>query len=298
LSLNAESTTDQTTVGAYYSEKRPRTTPAGNIRYVAIFRLPAAVCAAIGGLPTEKTPPLSAAVHRQRETVSNKAKDGVRHGDLNAKDGHLTLHRRDCAYTKDLQELHSIATTSTGKTINGLLGWGRRGVWARGIAARDHQGITTTWQYHGDRDRDDRPPTDDFRRQQTAYRFAQDYRFNRRCWHIQLVSTGDKAGGDVGPRPVKRGAGPVVWPREADLVRTGPENDRSKQGAGNAAVFYNDVKDAALVLFVLSTIRRPGPLRAAAGNAGNAKVKGGKEIESGNTDLASCSTRHIRGVIL
>ncbi|HWS67523.1 MAG TPA: TonB-dependent receptor [Steroidobacteraceae bacterium] len=272
LRLNAEITKQiNSTVGAYYSDEKTTYYTLQDIRYVAIG-VPAAVCAAIGGLPTE-TCPLFPLQFIGNDPVRTKSKAVFGTVIWNATDA-LTF-TGGLRYTKDYKSYTFYRYNLDGKTINGFLD-GVGAAYGPGYSGPDtkdynHNGNTTeiVTALTG--------RTAIFEGSKTDYRFSADYRFNPSVLAYFNVSTGYKAGG-VGPRPFNAAQARSFGPEKLTSYELGLKTDLFERKVRvNAAVFYNDFKDAQLVLLSCPQFGGPGPC-ALPQNAGNAKVKGA-EIE-------------------
>jgi iron complex outermembrane receptor protein len=252
LRLNAEITKQlNSTLGLYYSDEKTTYYTLQDIRYVAIGA-PAFVCAAVlHGLPTE-TCPIFPLQFIGNDPVRTKSKAVFGTMIWNATDA-LTF-TGGLRYTKDFKNYTFYRYNLDGKTINGFLD---------PVGAAGGAGLTG------------RSAT--FEGSKTDYRFSADYRFNPSVLAYFNVSTGYKAGG-VGPRPFNAAQARSFGPEKLISYELGLKTDLfDRKVRVNAAVFYNDFKDAQLTLLSCPQFGGPGPC-ALPQNAGNAKVKGA-EIE-------------------
>jgi iron complex outermembrane receptor protein len=107
----------------------------------------------------------------------------------------------------------------------------------------------------------------------TDYHFSADYRFNPSVLAYASVGTGYKAGG-VGPRPFNPAQAIGFGPEKLTSYELGLKTDLfDRHVRFNTAIFYNDFKDAQLVLLSCPQFGGPGPC-ALPQNAGDASVKG------------------------
>jgi len=246
LRLNAEITKQiNSTLGAYYSDEKTTYYTLQDIRYVALG-LPAPVCAAIGGLPTE-TCPIFPLQFIGNDPVRTKSKAVFGTVIWNATDA-LTF-TGGLRYTKDYKSYTFYRYDLNGKTINAFL---------------DPMHTLTGH-------------TAIFEGSKTDYRFSADYRFNPSVLAYVTVATGYKAGG-VGPRPFNVEQARSFGPEKLTSYELGLKTDLfDRRVRVNGDVFYNDFKDAQLTLLSCPQFGGPGPC-ALPQNAGNAKVWGA-EIE-------------------
>jgi iron complex outermembrane receptor protein len=229
------------TVGGYYSDEKTTYYTLQDIRYVAIGA-PAFVCQAIGGLPTPTCPifPLQFIGNDPVKTTSKAAF------------GTLTWNATDALavtgglrYTKDYKGYTYYRYNLDGVTINQFV---------------DRGGALTgsTHVFEGSR---------------TDYHVSADYRFNPQVMAYASIGTGYKAGG-VGPRPFNAAQARGFGPEKLTSYEVGLKTDLlNRHLRFNTAVFYNDFKDAQLVLLSCPQFGGPGPC-ALPQNAGNAKLKG------------------------
>src|SRR5437016_2357987 len=112
-----------------------------------------------------------------------------------------------------------------------------------------------------------------FEGSRTDYHGSADYRFNPQVMAYASIGTGYKAGG-VGPRPFNASQARAFGPEKLTSYELGLKTDLlNRQVRFNTAIFYNDFKDAQIVLLSCPQFGGPGPC-ALPQNAGNAKVKG------------------------
>jgi iron complex outermembrane receptor protein len=241
------------TVGGYYSDEKTTYYTLQDIRYVAIGA-PAFVCQMIlGGLPTPTCPifPLQFIGNDPVKTTSKAAF------------GTLTWNATDALaftgglrYTKDYKGYTYYRYNLDGATINQFV---------------DRGGALTgsTHVFEGSR---------------TDYHVSADYRFNPQVMAYASIGTGYKAGG-VGPRPFNASQARAFGPEKLTSYELGLKTDLlNRQVRFNTAIFYNDFKDAQIVLLSCPQFGGPGPC-ALPQNAGNAKVKG-VEVELLATPVA------------
>ena len=123
-----------------------------------------------------------------------------------------------------------------------------------------------------------------FEGSRTDYHGSADYRFNPQVMAYASIGTGYKAGG-VGPRPFNASQARAFGPEKLTSYELGLKTDLfDKSVRFNTAIFYNDFKDAQIVLLSCPQFGGPGPC-ALPQNAGNAKVKG-VEVEFLATPVA------------
>ena len=112
-----------------------------------------------------------------------------------------------------------------------------------------------------------------FNGSRTDYHFSADYRFNPAVMAYFSVGTGYKAGGDS-PRPFNAAQAIGFGPEKLTAYELGLKTDLFDRHVRiNTAIFYNDFKDAQLVLLSCPQYGGPGPC-ALPQNAGDAKVYG------------------------
>jgi iron complex outermembrane receptor protein len=257
LRLNAEITKQiNSTLGAYYSDEKTTYYTLQDIRYVAV---------STPGGPL----PLFPLQFIGNDPVRTKSKAVFGTVIWNATDA-LTF-TGGLRYTKDFKSYTFYRYNLDGKTIDAFLdpigaayGAGYSGPDTLGIGGG---GTVTALTGH----------TAIFEGSKTDYRFSADYRFNPSVLAYFNVATGYKAGG-VGPRPFNAAQARSFGPEKLTSYELGLKTDLFERTVRvNAAVFYNDFKDAQLVLLSCPQFGGPGPC-ALPQNAGDAKVKGA-EIE-------------------
>jgi iron complex outermembrane receptor protein len=267
LRLNAEITKQlNSTVGAYYSDEKTTYYTLQDIRYVAADIPP------LNSPPPFGLTPLFPLQFIGNDPVRTKSKAVFGTVIWNATDA-LTF-TGGLRYTKDYKSYTFYRYNLDGKTINAFLdpigaayGPGYSGPDTKNIA-----GLGTANEVAALTGR-----TAIFEGSKTDYRFVADYRFNPSVLAYFSVSTGYKAGG-VGPRPFNAPQARSFGPEKLTSYELGLKTDLFERTVRvNAAVFYNDFKDAQLVLLSCPQFGGPGPC-ALPQNAGNAKVKGA-EIE-------------------
>jgi iron complex outermembrane recepter protein len=261
LRLNAEITKQiNSTLGAYYSDEKTTYYTLQDIRYVAV--------------PTPGGPlPLFPLQFIGNDPVRTKSKAVFGTVIWNATDA-LTF-TGGLRYTKDFKSYTFYRYNLDGKTINGFLD-------AVGAAYGPGYSGPDTLDYNHNGNTSEivtslTGRTATFEGSKTDYRFSADYRFNPSVLAYINVSTGYKAGG-VGPRPFNAAQARSFGPEKLTSYELGVKTDLFERKLRvNGAVFYNDFKDAQLVLLSCPQFGGPGPC-ALPQNAGDAKVKGA-EIE-------------------
>ena len=245
LRMNAELTDKLSlTVGGYYSDEETTYYTLQDIRYVA---------AAIPGVGLLPIFPLQ---FIGNDPVRTKSKAGFATAIFNVSDA-LTV-TAGLRYTKDSKAYTYFRYNLDGRTINGFLdGVGA----ANGIGYNGPNGTALSGRtalFEGDR---------------VDYRASVDYRFSEQVLAYGTVSTGYKAGG-VGPRPFNAAQARGFGPEEVTSYELGLKTDlMDRKLRINAAVFYNDFKNAQLTLLSCPQFGGPGPC-ALPQNAGDAKLKG------------------------
>ena len=242
------------TVGGYYSDEKTTYYTLQDIRYVAAG-LPAPVCGAIGGLPTPTCPiyPLQFIGNDPVKTEA-KAAFGTVVWDLTdalSLTGGLRYSKDNKSYTYYRYNLDGVTINPFVDPVGAANGAGYDG--PNGIALT---GRTAT--FNGSR---------------TDYHFSADYRFNPAVMVYASVGTGYKSGGDS-PRPFNAEQAIGFGPETLTSYEVGMKTDLfDRRVRFNTALFYNDFKDAQLVLLSCPQYGGPGPC-ALPQNAGNAKVTG------------------------
>ena len=242
------------TVGGYYSDEKTTYYTLQDIRYVAAG-LPAPVCAAIGGLPTP-TCPIFPLQFIGNDPVLTKSKAAF---------GTLTWNVTDALsltgglrYSKDSKAYTYYRFNLDGTTINPFI---------------DPVGAANGIGYNGPNGTALSGRTATFEGSRTDYHFSADYRFNPAVMAYFSVGTGYKSGG-VGPRPFNAQQAIGFGPEKLTSYEIGLKTDLfDRRVRFNTAVFYNDFKDAQLVLLSCPQFGGPGPC-ALPQNAGDAKVSG------------------------
>ena len=253
LRLNVEFTDKiNATFGGYYSDEQTTYYTLQDIRYVAAGPLPIFPLQFIGNDPVRTK---SRAVFG---TVIVKPTDA------------LTL-TGGLRYTKDSKSYTFYRYNLDGRTINGFLD-GVGAVYGAGYSGPD----TLDSNRNGNLTEIVTALTGRkalFEGTRTDYRFSADYRFNPSVLAYFTLATGYKAGG-VGPRPFNAAQARAFGPEKLTSYELGVKTDLfDRRVRLNAAVFYNDFKDAQLTLLSCPQFGGPGPC-ALPQNAGDAKVKG------------------------
>jgi iron complex outermembrane receptor protein len=251
------------TVGGYYSKEKTTYYTLQDIRYVAV------------ALPTGPLPlfPLQFIGNDPVETDSKAAFGSLF---FNVNDA-LTL-TGGLRYTKDFKSYTYYRYNLDGSTINAFLdpvgaayGLGYNGPDTKGLF-----GGGTVTALSG------REST--FSGNRTDWHVSAEYRFNPAVMGYLSIGTGYKAGGDS-PRPFNAAQAIGFGPETLTSYEIGLKTDLfDRRVRFNTAIFYNDFKDAQLVLLSCPQYGGPGPC-ALPQNAGNAKVKG-VEVEITATPVA------------
>jgi len=242
------------TVGGYYSDENTTYYTMQDIRYVALG-LPAPVCAAIGGLPTP-TCPIFPLQFLGNDPVRTKSKAAFGTLVWNATEA-LSL-TGGLRYSKDYKSYTYFRYNLDGSTINPFV---------------DPVGAANGIGYDGPNGTALSGRTAVFEGSRTDYHFSADYRFNPAVMAYASVGTGYKAGG-VGPRPFNAEQARAFGPEKLTSYEMGLKTDLfDRRVRFNTAIFFNDFKDAQLVLLSCPQFGGPGPC-ALPQNAGDAKVKG------------------------
>jgi iron complex outermembrane receptor protein len=244
------------TLGGYYSDEKTTYYTLQDIRYVSIGA-PAPVCAAIGGLPTNTCPifPLQFIGNDPVKTSSEAAFGTVT---WNATDA-LAL-TGGVRYSKDSKSYTYYRYNLDGVTINPFVDPVGAANGA-GYVSPDGTSAALTGR------------TSKFDGNRTDYHVSADYRFNPQVMAYVSVGTGYKSGG-VGPRPFNAEQAIGFGPEKLTSYEIGVKTDLfDRKVRFNTAVFYNDFKDAQLVLLSCPQFGGPGPC-ALPQNAGDAKVSG------------------------
>jgi len=242
------------TLGGYYSDEKTIYYTMQDIRYVAIGA-PAPVCALIGGLPTP-TCPLFPLQFLGNDPVKTSSKAAFGTLVWNATDA--LSFTGGLRYTKDYKSYTYFRYNLDGRTINRFV---------------DPVGAANGIGYNGPNGTALSGRSAVFEGNRTDYHFSADYRFNPAVLAYASVGTGYKAGG-VGPRPFNAAQARAFGPEKLISYELGLKTDLfDKSVRFNTAVFYNDFKDAQLVLLSCPQFGGPGPC-ALPQNAGDAKVYG------------------------
>jgi iron complex outermembrane receptor protein len=261
------------TLGGYYSDEKTTYYTLQDIRYVAISpTLPAAVCGApppngFGGLPTPACPiePLQFIGNDPVKTTSKAAFGTLIWDVTNA----LSL-TGGLRYTKDHKSYTYYRFNLDGVTINPFV---------------DPVGATYGAGYNGPDYKNPNPALRTrtvsaltgrsavFDGNRTDWRVSADYRFNPAVMAYVTAGTGYKSGGDS-PRPFNAAQAIGFGPETLTSYEIGLKTDLfDRRVRFNTAAFFNDFKDAQLVLLTCPQYGGPGPC-ALPQNAGNAHVWG------------------------
>jgi iron complex outermembrane recepter protein len=242
------------TLGGYYSDEQTTYYTLQDIRYVAAG-LPAPVCAAIGGLPTNTCPifPLQFIGNDPVKTTS-KAAFGTLFWDATD----ALSFTGGVRYTKDYKSYTYYRFNLDGVTINPFV---------------DPVGAANGAGYNGPNGEALTGRKSVFQGSRTDWHFSADYRFNPAVMAYASAGTGYKAGG-VGPRPFNAQQAQPFGPEKVTSYELGLKTDLfDRRMRFNVAGFYNDFKDAQIVLLSCPQFGGPGPC-ALPQNAGNAHVWG------------------------
>jgi len=263
LRLNAEITKQiNSTLGAYYSDEKTTYYTLQDIRYVALG-LPAPVCAAIGGLPTE-TCPIFPLQFIGNDPVRTKSKAVFGTVIWNAP--MRSRSRAVCATPRTTRATPSIATISTARPSTRS--------WTRCIRS---------------------PATRRFSRKQD--RLPVQRRLPLQSAGAGLCHRGHRLqGGRRGPRPFNVEQARSFGPEKLTSYELGLKTDLfDRRVRVNGDVFYNDFKDAQLTLLSCPQFGGPGPC-ALPQNAGKRQGLGRGNRDRGDADRSS-AVRHIGSYI-
>jgi len=243
------------TVGGYYSDEKTTYYTLQDIRYVGIG-VPGDVCAAVfGGLPTPGCPifPLQFLGNDPVKTTS-KAAFGTLFWDATE----ALSFTGGLRYTKDYKSYTYYRFNFDGITINPFV---------------DPVGAANGAGYNGPNGEALTGRTSVFEGSRTDWHASANYRFNPALMAYFSAGTGYKAGG-VGPRPFNAQQAQPFGPEKVTSYEIGLKTDLfDRRLRFNAAGFYNDFKDAQIVLLSCPQYGGPGPC-ALPQNAGNAHVWG------------------------
>ena len=243
------------TVGGYYSDEKTTYYTLQDIRYVGIG-VPGDVCAAaFGGLPTPGCPiyPLQFLGNDPVKTTS-KAAFGTLFWDATE----ALSFTGGLRYTKDYKSYTYYRFNFDGITINPFV---------------DPVGAANGAGYNGPNGEALTGRTSVFEGSRTDWHASANYRFNPAVMAYFSAGTGYKAGG-VGPRPFNAQQAQPFGPEKVTSYEIGLKTDLfDRRLRFNAAGFYNDFKDAQIVLLSCPQYGGPGPC-ALPQNAGNAHVWG------------------------
>jgi len=246
------------TLGAFYSDAMTQYYSAQDIRYVSIG-VPGPVCQVIGvpagGLNTP-TCPIEPLQFIQNDPVSDTSQ---------AIFGTLVWDPTDALtltgglrYSKDRNQYTYYRFNFDGVTVNPFL---------------DPVGAANGAGYDGPNGKALTGSKPVFEGSRTDWHLAADYRFNPEVMGYVSAGTGYKAGGDS-PRPFNAAQAIPFGPEYVTTYELGLKTDLAgRRVRFNTAIFYNDFKDAQLVLLSCPQYGGPGPC-ALPQNAGNAEVTG------------------------
>ncbi|HVN44432.1 MAG TPA: TonB-dependent receptor [Steroidobacteraceae bacterium] len=242
------------TLGGYYSDETTIYYTLQDIRYVAAG-LPAPVCQAIGGLPTN-TCPIFPLQFIGNDPVNTSSKAGF--GTLVWDPTDALSFTGGVRYTKDYKSYTYYRFNLDGVTINPFV---------------DPVGAANGAGYNGPNGEALTGRKAVFEGNRTDWHFSADYRFNPAVMTYASAGTGYKAGG-VGPRPFNAEQARPFGPEKVTSYELGVKTDLfDRHVRFNTAAFYNDFTDAQIVLLSCPQYGGPGPC-ALPQNAGDAHVWG------------------------
>jgi len=256
-------------VGGYYSDERTVYYTLQDIRYVAAG-LPAAVCQAIGGLPTNTCPiyPLQFLGNDPVQTTS-KAAYGTLFWDVTSA---LSL-TGGVRYTKDYKSYTYYRYNFDGTTINPFVDpvGAAYGAGYCGPNSLNIPGLPPGTPPCAVEALTGREAI--FEGSRTDWKVSADYRFNPAMMIYASAGTGYKSGGDS-PRPFNAAQAISFNPEYVTSYEIGMKTDLADRHVRfNFAGFYNKLTDAQLVLLSCPQYGGNGPC-ALPQNAGNADVYG------------------------
>ena len=241
------------TLGGYYSDEKTTYYTLQDIRYVAFGpTVPGVACP---GLPTPTCPiyPLQFIGNDPVKTQSEAAFATVIWDATDALSftGGLRYSKDSKTYTYYRYNLDGVTINPFVDPVGAANG--------AGYIGPDGTALTgSTSKFDGNR---------------TDYHVSADYRFNPAVMAYVSVGTGYKSGGDS-PRPFNAQQAIGFGPESLTSYEIGLKTDLfDRKVRFNTAVFYNDFKDAQLVLTSCPQYGGPGPC-ALPQNAGDAKVSG------------------------
>jgi iron complex outermembrane receptor protein len=243
------------TLGGYYSDEKTTYYTLQDIRYVAFG--PGVPGIACPGLPTP-TCPIYPLQFIGNDPVKTQSEAAFATATWNATEA--LSFTGGLRYSKDSKSYTYYRYNLDGTTINGFVD--PVGA-ANGAGYVSPDGTTAaltgrTAKFDGNR---------------TDYHVSADYRFNPAVMAYVSVGTGYKSGGDA-PRPFNAQQAIGFGPEKLTSYEIGVKTDLfDRRVRFNTAVFYNDFKDAQLVLTSCPQFGGPGPC-ALPQNAGDAKVSG------------------------
>ncbi|HEX8783898.1 MAG TPA: TonB-dependent receptor, partial [Steroidobacteraceae bacterium] len=241
------------TLGGYYSDEQTTYYTLQDIRYVGFG--PSVPGVACPGLPTPGCPiyPLQFLGNDPVKTTS-KAAFGTLFWDATD----ALSFTGGVRYTKDYKSYTYYRYNFDGVTINPFV---------------DPVGAANGAGYNGPNGEALTGRKSVFEGSRTDWHFSADYRFNPAVMAYASAGTGYKAGG-VGPRPFSAEQAQPFGPEKVTSYELGLKTDLfDRRMRFNVAGFYNDFKDAQIVLLSCPQFGGPGPC-ALPQNAGNAHVWG------------------------
>ncbi len=256
------------TIGAFYSDATTQYYSAQDIRYVSLG-VPAAVCQTVfGGLPVA-TCPIEPLQFIQNDPVVDTSKAVFGTLVWNATDA-LAL-TGGLRYSKDYSQYTYYRFNFDGTTINPFLD-PVGAVYGAGYDGPNYKCIASLGACSAIVEAlTGRKPV--FQGSRTDWHLSADYRFNPEVMAYVSAGTGYKAGGDS-PRPFNAAQAIPFGPEYVTTYELGLKTDLADRRVRfNTAIFYNDFKDAQLVLLSCPQYGGPGPC-ALPQNAGNADVDG------------------------
>ena len=241
------------TLGGYYSDEKTTYYTLQDIRYVAFGpTVPGVACP---GLPTP-TCPIYPLQFIGNDPVKTQSEAAFAQATWDATEA--LSFTGGLRYSKDSKNYTYYRYNLDGVTINPFV---------------DPVGAANGAGYNGPNGTALTGSTAKFDGNRTDYHVSADYRFNPAVMAYVSVGTGYKSGGDS-PRPFNAEQAIGFGPEKLTSYEIGLKTDLlDRKLRFNTAVFYNDFKDAQLVLTSCPQYGGPGPC-ALPQNAGDAKVSG------------------------